>query len=81
MATRMLHTGAALEIEPSIKRTVGPVLFESLRRIGYKACEAWLQDHRSKLGVQSSVDIQDRYLANFTQPHRIPRGLSSQITE
>lgn len=55
-------TGGDLEIEPSIKRTVGPLLFESLRRSGYDACESWLRAHRSAVGVAGSVDISARYL-------------------
>ncbi len=51
-----------LEIEPSIKRAVGPVLFESLRRNGYDACSDWLKAHASALGVRSSIDIGERYL-------------------
>ena len=55
-------SGDDLEIEPSVKRTVGPVLFESLRRTGHDACKAWLKGHRSALGVASTVDIGARYL-------------------
>ncbi|HVE52685.1 MAG TPA: hypothetical protein VNB23_04820, partial [Ramlibacter sp.] len=54
------------EGEPSIKRTVDGVLFEMLRRDGYQACEAWLQEHRPTLGKHSSVDVQARYLAPFS---------------
>jgi NTE family protein len=59
-------TGSDLEIEPSIKRTVGPALFETLRRIGYGACEQWLAEHRGKLGDVSSVDIAARYLTPYS---------------
>lgn len=55
-------SGDDLEIEPSVKRTVGSALFESLRRSGYEACEAWLRVHRPAVGVTSSVDISARYL-------------------
>lgn len=57
-----------VEIEPSIKRSVGPVLFESLRRTGYAACESWLSDHRSSIGKKSSCDIGQRYLDSHVQP-------------
>jgi NTE family protein len=56
-----------LEIEPSIKRTVGGGLFESLRQTGQTACERWLEQHRDKLGVSGSVDIHARYLAPYAQ--------------
>ncbi|MET0210605.1 MAG: patatin-like phospholipase family protein, partial [Burkholderiaceae bacterium] len=59
--------GIESAIEPSIKRTVGPVLFESLRSAGYDAADRWLGEHRSKLNVRASVDITDRYLAAHTQ--------------
>lgn len=51
------------EVEPSVKRTVAPMLFESLRRSGHEACTAWLAAHRDALGVRSSMDIDARYLA------------------
>ena len=54
--------GTTLGDEPSIKRTVDTALFESLRQRGYSAAEDWLQMHRDKLGVQSSIDIKARYL-------------------
>lgn len=54
-------SGPDTELEPSIKRTVGPVLFESLRHSGYAACSAWLAAHRATLGLRSSVDIHQRY--------------------
>jgi NTE family protein len=60
-------TGTTLGAEPSIKRTVDTALFESLRQRGYRAAEAWLQVHRAKLGVQSSIDIEDRYLARHAR--------------
>ncbi|MDB5828377.1 MAG: patatin-like phospholipase family protein [Variovorax sp.] len=49
-------------IEPSVKRTVGPLLFDSLRRHGYDACRAWLAEFRHDLGVRSTVDVAARYL-------------------
>lgn len=61
--------GSRVEIEPSIKRTVGPLLFESLRRSGYAACEAWLEAHRDVVGLRSTSDIEQRYLAPYVQPH------------
>ena len=54
-------TGPDIELEPSVKRAVGPVLFESLRRSGYAACTAWLASHRGALGARASVDVHDRY--------------------
>lgn len=54
---------AALENEPSIKRTVGRVLFEMLRQDGHRACDAWLREHGAQLGLRSTVDIGLRYLA------------------
>lgn len=61
-------TGSDLEIEPSIKRTVGLALFESLRRTGRAACEVWLEEHRGELGRRATVDIERRYLAPYAQP-------------
>lgn len=58
--------GAVLENEPSIKRTVGRVLFELLRQDGYQACDSWLQEHRPLLGERSSVDIRARYLQPYS---------------
>jgi NTE family protein len=54
---------AALENEPSIKRTVGRVLFEMLRQDGHRACDAWLREHDEQLGRRSTVDIGARYLS------------------
>lgn len=54
-----------LATEPSIKRTVGRVLFEMLRQEGWRACDAWLADHGDQLGLRSTVDIHARYL----RPH------------
>jgi NTE family protein len=48
--------------EPSIKRTVGRVLFERLRQDGREACEAWLSENLGLLGKRSSVDVAARYL-------------------
>ncbi len=56
-------SGLDSEMEPSVKRAVGPVLFESLRRNGYDAGAAWLDAHRAALGQRSSVDVGARYLA------------------
>lgn len=58
--------GTESAIEPSIKRTVGPALFESLRLSGYRACEQWLNAHGHLLGKAASVDIRARYLAPYT---------------
>jgi NTE family protein len=57
--------GSALEEEPSIKRTVGRVLFEMLRQEGIQACDAWLQENGAALGTLASVDIGARYLAPY----------------
>jgi len=54
---------SGLETEPSIKRTVGMELFESLRRKGRATCESWLGAHRASLGVAASVDIETHYLS------------------
>lgn len=59
--------GTELEIEPSIKRTVGPTLFESLRRTGQAACEAWLEANREQLGRRGTADIERRYLAPYSE--------------
>jgi hypothetical protein len=55
------------EVEPSTKRTVGTMLFESLRRRGYEACAAWLARHREAIGVRSSVDVAERYQLSHRQ--------------
>ena len=57
--------GSALEGEPSIKRTVGRVLFEMLRQDGRRACEGWLEENGRMLGRRSSVDIGSRYLRPY----------------
>ncbi|RYZ12015.1 MAG: patatin-like phospholipase family protein [Comamonadaceae bacterium] len=64
----MPDEGSALEIEPSVKRTVSMLLFESLRRSGHEACSAWLQANRGALGHRSSVDLEARYLAPYGPP-------------
>ena len=61
------ETDAEGQVEPSTKRTVGPFLFESLRRRGYDACSVWLAANRDALGERSSVDIAARYLAPLRQ--------------
>ena len=64
--------GSALEVEPSIKRTVGGVLFEMLRADGRRACEAWLKENGRVLGQRASVDIARRYLRPYAasaHPH------------
>lgn len=53
------------QIEPSIKRTVGWELFESLRDSGRTACDRWLGQHRAQLGVSSTVDIHARYVSPY----------------
>jgi len=64
----MDEVASQTQIEPSIKRTVSLALFERLRATGRDACEAWLAQHRSKLGSEASVDIVARYLAPYAQP-------------
>jgi len=70
-----LPDASSTAMEPSIKRAVGPVLFESLRRRGYVAAEAWLGANRAAVGVSSSVDIASRYLA----PHERRIGLPAIV--
>ncbi|MDB5943599.1 MAG: patatin-like phospholipase family protein [Ramlibacter sp.] len=73
-----MDTGASqLDQEPSIKRTVGRVLFERLRHEGYANCDSWLSANRGLLGVRSSVDVRARYLAPYAQP---PGGVGTQDT-
>lgn len=60
----------ALAIEPSVKRTVGRVLFEMLREDGRRACDQWLADHRMSIGMRASVDIEDAYLNTFLDLRR-----------
>ena len=55
------------QVEPSTKRTVGPILFETLRRRGFGACSDWLAINRDALGKRSTVDIAGRYLAPYRQ--------------
>jgi NTE family protein len=55
------------EFEPSTKRTVGPMLFDTLRRRGYGACSEWLAANRGAFGRRSTVDIASRYLTPYRQ--------------
>lgn len=57
------NSAAVVEQEPSIKRTVGRILFEILRQEGHAKCSLWLAAHCQDLGTRSSVDIRARYLA------------------
>ncbi|MCD2513237.1 patatin-like phospholipase family protein [Comamonas endophytica] len=59
---------APLGKEPSVKRTVDRNLFEMLRQDGRRACEAWLAEHGTKLGRQSSIDVDAHYLRPYAQP-------------
>lgn len=70
---------ATLETEPSIKRTVGRVLFEALRQDGHRACDAWLREHGAQLGKRSTVDIGARYLAPAV-PMTSGEGLVPELT-
>ena len=54
-------------LEPSVKRSLGMTLYESLRRTGRAACERWLAEHRDDLSVRSSVDLHGRYLQPYRQ--------------
>jgi NTE family protein len=54
-------------LEPSVKRTVGMTLFETLRQTGRAACERWLAEHGRDLGVRSSADLHDKYLQPYRQ--------------
>lgn len=56
-----------LATEPSIKRTVGRVLFEMLRQDGRRACDTWLTEHGAHLGRHATADITARYLRPHTQ--------------
>lgn len=53
-------------LEPSVKRTVGLELFESLRAAGHAACDAWLAANARHIGVTSSADLRGRYLEGRT---------------
>ena len=54
-------------LEPSVKRSVGMTLFESLHQTGRSACERWLVQHGSALGVRSSADLNGKYLQPYRQ--------------
>lgn len=58
----------ALATEPSVKRTVGRVLFEMLRQDGRRACDEWLGRSSHLLGNKSSVDVNTAYLQSFSSP-------------
>jgi NTE family protein len=68
------------ETEPSTKRTIGPLLFETLRRQGRSACAEWLRQHRAKLGVCPTSDIESRYLRPYS-PRASSAKVSAQLTE
>jgi NTE family protein len=55
------------QVEPSTKRTIDMMLFESLRRRGYGACSEWLASHRDAIGNRASVDAHQRYLLPYRQ--------------
>jgi len=55
------NEGSDVAIEPSIKRSVGIELFESLRQTGHAACDRWLHANRRDLGVRGTIDM-TRYL-------------------
>lgn len=56
---------AAATLEPSVKRSVGMMLFESLRLRGRAACERWLADNWAGLGVRSTTDLRGKYLQPY----------------
>lgn len=58
----------ALATEPSIKRTVGRVLFEMLRQDGRRACDAWLAAHGHHVGQRSTLELSTRL-----HPHTAPQ--------
>lgn len=49
-------------LEPSIKRTVGLELFESLRAAGHAACDGWLAVNARHIGMKSTADLRGKYL-------------------
>ena len=57
------------QVEPSTKRTVGPLLFQTLRSQGYEACAEWLVQNGGSLGRYATVDIGQRYLATDKTAH------------
>ena len=72
-----------LGTEPSIRRTVGRVLFEMLRQDGRRACDAWLAEHGAQLGGRSTVDVADRYLRPHTpegQQHLLRQWDAAALT-
>lgn len=59
---------ASAILEPSVKRSVGMILFESLRLRGRAACERWLATNRGDLGVRSTADLHGKYLRPYSHP-------------
>jgi NTE family protein len=57
-----------VDVEPSTKRTVDILLFETLKQQGWLAAENWLALHRQDLGVRSSSDLETRYLSAYAPP-------------
>ena len=57
---------SAADLEPSTKRTVGPLLYSSLRSRGHAACDGWLARHGSDIGLRSSMAVDDRFLGPYT---------------
>jgi hypothetical protein len=55
------------EVEPSTRRTIDTMLFESLRRRGHGACSEWLASHGEALGKRATVDLHQRYLRAYRQ--------------
>lgn len=60
------NEGSDMALEPSIKRSVGIDLFESLRQTGHAACDRWLQTNRKDLGIRGTIDM-TRYLHTLDQ--------------
>jgi NTE family protein len=53
-------------MEPSVKRNADWVLFDTLRREGFRNCDEWLGAHRHRLGRESTADFEARYV----RPHQ-----------
>jgi NTE family protein len=62
-------------LEPSVRRSVGMTLIESLHQNWRSACERWLAQHRCGLGVRNSADLDGKYL----QPYR--QGTSAEFVK
>lgn len=70
--------GYEMAMEPSIKRSVGIELFESLRQTGYAACDRWLQSNQKDLGVSGTMDMTP-YLSERRSIDTLMENLSAGI--